>query len=58
MKMNKLEPITYEEEIKELKEKIDKAIKLINKKKALFTNDVVQTKIINDLLNILKGEDK
>ena len=37
--------------------KIDKAVKLINKKKALFTKDVVQTKIINDLLDILEGED-
>lgn len=46
------------EEYKELKERIDKAVKLINKKKALFTKDVVQTKIINDLLDILEGRNK
>jgi ABC-type Fe3+-citrate transport system substrate-binding protein len=43
-------------ENKELRESIDKAKKLINNKKGLFTKDVVLTKVIEDLLKILKGE--
>lgn len=43
-----------QQEINELNDIRFKAVKLINEKKALFTNDVVQTKVINDLLDILE----
>ena len=41
-----------------LQERIDKAIEYIEYKKGLFTKDVVQTKVIEELSNILKGVDK
>ena len=45
-------------EINELKAKIDKAIELIEKRKSVFTKDIVITNVINEVLNKLKGRDK
>ena len=43
-------------QLNELKETINKTIEYIEYKKGLFTKDVVQIKVIEDLLEILKGE--